>query len=130
MNGTKHTPEHDAWDAGGHCNALVTDAGGYGEVCGYVKPLSEDSLARAATPNLFGIIGYSAEVSEPNSRVVRGYIIDRWGKRAQAKFEEWLLEREKEQNDELARLRAAVANWETWADNLSPRCCCGNCEDL
>ncbi|QXT62735.1 hypothetical protein [Tessaracoccus palaemonis] len=29
--------------------------------------------------------------------------------------------------DETRRLQAAVANWELWADNLTPRCCCGNC---
>lgn len=30
--------------------------------------------------------------------------------------------------DEVRALRAHVANWETWADNLTPQCCCGNCE--
>ena len=29
---------------------------------------------------------------------------------------------------EVRRLQAAVANWQSWADNVVPRCCCGNCE--
>lgn len=31
---------------------------------------------------------------------------------------------------EVEALRAANHNWQRWADNLPPRCCCGNCEDL
>lgn len=26
-------------------------------------------------------------------------------------------------------LKARNDNWQLWADNLTPRCCCGNCED-
>lgn len=32
---TPHTEQHDAWDAGGYCNALVLDEHGDGDVCGY-----------------------------------------------------------------------------------------------
>lgn len=51
----QHTPEHDNWDQGGFCNALVAGPDGCGEVCGYRAPyvarsnerlLGEDSLLR------------------------------------------------------------------------------------
>ena len=28
---------------------------------------------------------------------------------------------------EVRILQAHVANWESWADHLTPTCCCGNC---
>lgn len=34
---SQHTPDHDAWDAGGHCNELVM-VGDSADVCGYVQP--------------------------------------------------------------------------------------------
>lgn len=47
----RHTDQHDAWDQGGYCNALVLDENGDGDVCGYRKPtdatLSPDVRAKA-----------------------------------------------------------------------------------
>lgn len=37
---SQHTPDHDAWDAGGHCNALVM-VGDDADICGYVQPFPE-----------------------------------------------------------------------------------------
>ena len=35
----RHKPDHaDTTDAGGYCNALVTDEDGYGDTCGYRTP--------------------------------------------------------------------------------------------
>jgi len=42
-----HTDQHDSWDAGGYCNALVLDDEGNGTTCGYRKPLPPK---RALTP--------------------------------------------------------------------------------
>ena len=38
---SKHRPEHNNWDAGGYCNAMVVDDDGCGDVCGYRAPTVE-----------------------------------------------------------------------------------------
>lgn len=38
VEGSKHTPDHNKWDAGGYCNELVLDENGDAEVCGYIEP--------------------------------------------------------------------------------------------
>lgn len=42
------------------------------------------------TENLFHIIGYTGEVSEPNGPRVLGYFLDDWGKTANVMFNAWL----------------------------------------
>lgn len=53
--------------------------------------------------SLFAIIGYQAEVSEPNGPAVHGYFLDRWGQEAQQRFETWLAA-------ERSRILLAAAN--------------------
>lgn len=42
-----HTDDHQEWDRGGNCMALVTDDTGYADVCGYKLPYTEDQVALA-----------------------------------------------------------------------------------
>jgi hypothetical protein len=45
--------------------------------------------------NLFDIIGYVGEVSEPNGPAVKGYFLDRWGQEANRDFQAWLDEHDR-----------------------------------
>lgn len=44
-----HTEKHDNWDQGGYCNALVQDANGDADTCGYRRPYAETVAAESAT---------------------------------------------------------------------------------
>lgn len=44
----RHTDQHDAWDQGGYCNALVADENGDGDTCGYRQPQRAATFEDAA----------------------------------------------------------------------------------
>lgn len=85
---SKHRPEHNSWDAGGHCNAMVVDDDGYGDVCGYRAPTVERP---PAVPRIFGgILPYEAEVAEPDGPRIVAWVLADYADRADAIFKKWL----------------------------------------
>lgn len=97
-----HTAEHDMWDQGGYCNALVTDEDGCGDVCGYQRPVLRPAGVLPLPPGHF--MGEPVPQVSPNRYEIADALLIAKGYQEV----EWL---EHALHAEMARTGAFVSVW-------------------